>query len=57
MILDALDALHAAFHARDVAVDHAVARVHREYAAIIHQWQQEFSDAVRREQEASKCAG
>ena len=46
--LDALDALHEAYEARDAAMTRAVAEVERQFAGIIKRRQQEFQDAIRR---------
>jgi len=46
--LEALDALHAAYEARDAAMTRAMQEVERQFADIIKRRQQEFQDAIRR---------
>lgn len=46
--LDALDALHEAYEARDAAMTRAEAEVERQFAGIIKRRQQQFQDAIRR---------
>lgn len=46
--LDALDALHAAYEARDAVMTRAMQEVERQFAGIIKRRQQEFQDAIRR---------
>jgi hypothetical protein len=55
--LDALDALHEAYEARDAARDRAVAEVERQFAGIIKRRQQEFQDAIRRATGGDTCNG
>jgi hypothetical protein len=55
--LDALDALHKAYEARDAARDRAVAEVERQFAGIIQRRQQEFQDAIRRATGVDTCNG
>jgi len=55
--LDALDALHEAYEARDAAMTRAVQEVERQFAGIIQRRQQEFQDAIRRATGADTCNG
>lgn len=48
----AIDAMSAAYDARDVAEAHAVADVRRQYAGVIARRVQEYQDAARREDKA-----
>lgn len=53
-ICAALDALNAAYEARDAARDRAVAEVDRQFRAIIARRQREFQDATRRSAERNE---
>lgn len=55
--LEALDALHEAYEARDAAMTRAVQDVERQFAGIINRRQREYQDAIRRATEAEKCDG
>ena len=54
---EAFDALQEAYAARDAARDRAAADIERQYAGIIKRRLQEFQDAMRRTEEATKCNG